>query len=84
MSLTLIHFKIFYLLLILEIILIALNFISTILSIILRLWRSDESVFEKNFSSSSWVSCLLLVLVLYMLNNIKTFFLFIKNKNDFL
>ena len=64
MSLTLIHFKIFYLLLILEIILIALNFISTILSIILRLWRSDESVFKKNFSSSSCISCLLLVIII--------------------
>ena len=62
--LTLGFFKLFTVLLILEIILIALNFISIILSVILRLWRSDESVFKKNFSSSSCVSCLLLVIII--------------------
>ena len=30
----------------------------------MRLWRSDESVFKKNFSSSSCVSCLLLVIII--------------------
>ena len=62
--LTLDYFKSSILLLILEIIPIAFNFISIILSVILRLWRSDESVFKKNFSSSSCVSCLLLVIII--------------------
>jgi len=64
MILTLVYFKSSYFLLIVEIILIAFNFISIILSVILRLWRSDESVFKKNFSSSNCVSCLLLVIVI--------------------
>jgi hypothetical protein len=62
--LTLDFFKSSILLLILEIIPIAFNFISIILSVILRLWRSDESVFKKNFSSSNCVSCLLLVIII--------------------
>ena len=62
--LTLWFFKSNYVLLILEIILITLNIISIILSVILRLWRSDGSVFKKNFSSSKCVSCLLLVLII--------------------
>jgi len=43
---------------------IGLNGISAILSIILRLWRSDDSVFKNNFSSSSSVAYLLLVVVI--------------------
>ena len=43
---------------------IGLNGISVILSIILRLWRSDDSVFKNNFSSSSSVAYLLLVVVI--------------------
>ena len=43
---------------------IGLNDISAILSIILRLWRSDDSVFKNNFSSSSSVAYLLLVVVI--------------------
>ena len=64
MLLTLRFFKSNYVLLILEIIPTALNFISIILSVTLRLWRSDGSVFKKNFSSSNCVSCLLLVLII--------------------
>ena len=43
---------------------IGLNGISAILSIILRMWRSDDSVFKNNFSSSSSVAYLLLVVVI--------------------
>ena len=65
MILNLWYFKGSTFLLIFEIVPIALNAISIILSIILRMWRSDDSVLKKNFSSSSNVSCFLLVLIDY-------------------
>ena len=43
---------------------IALNFINHILAISLRIMRSDGSVLRKNFSTSSCVSCFLLVFIL--------------------
>ena len=64
MILNLWYFKGSTFLLIFEIVPIALNAISIILSIILRMWRSDDSVLKKNFSSSSNVSCFLLVLII--------------------
>ena len=57
-------FKYSYALFIIEIGLIALNFISIILSIILRVWRSDGSVHNKNFSSSNSVAIFNIVLVI--------------------
>ncbi len=57
-------FKAFDVILAFNIIPIGLNGISAILSIILRLWRSDDSVFKNNFSSSSSVAYLLLVVVI--------------------
>ena len=57
-------FKYSYALFIIEIGLIALNFISIILSIILRVWRSDGSVLNKNFSSSNSVAIFNIVLVI--------------------
>ena len=58
------YFKAFDAILAFNIIPIGLNGISAILSIILRLWRSDDSVFKNNFSSSSSVAYLLLVVVI--------------------
>lgn len=58
------YFKAFDIILAFNIIPIGLNGISAILSIILRLWRSDDSVFKNNFSSSSSVAYLLLVVVI--------------------
>jgi len=57
-------FKLTLYLLILGILTITLNFISHILAISLRIWRSDGSVLKKNFSSSSSVSCFLLVVII--------------------
>ena len=64
MILNLWYFKLSTFLLIAQIVPIALNFISFIVSIMLRCWRSDNSVFKKNFSSSSSAACFLLVLVI--------------------
>ena len=58
------YFKASDIILAFNIIPIGLNGISAILSIILRLWRSDDSVFKNNFSSSSSVAYLLLVVVI--------------------
>ena len=57
-------FKYSYALFIIEIGLIALNFISIILSIILRCWRSDGSVHNQNLSSSSNAAIFNIVLVI--------------------
>ena len=64
MILNLWYFKGSTFLLIFEIVPIAFNAFSIILSIILRMWRSDDSVLKKNFSSSRNVSYFLLVLIL--------------------
>ena len=64
MILNLWYFKGSTFLLIFEIVPIAFNAFNIILSIILRMWRSDNSVLKKNFSSSSNVSCFLLVLII--------------------
>ena len=64
MILNLWFFKLSTFLLVAQIVPIALNFISFIISIILRCWRSDNSVFKKNFSSSNSAACFLLVLVI--------------------
>ena len=64
MILNLWFFKLSTFLLIGQIVPMALNAISFIISIILRCWRSDNSVFKKNFSSSSSAACFLLVLVI--------------------
>ena len=57
-------FKLSLFLLIFTIIPAGLNLISFIVSIILRIWRSDNSVFKKNFSSSNSAACFLLVLLI--------------------
>ena len=57
-------FKLSIYLFILIIASIALSAISFILSIILRVWRSDDSVLRINYSSSNTTSCFLLVLVI--------------------
>jgi len=57
-------FKYSYALFIIEIGLIALNFISIILSIILRCWRSDGSVHNQNLSSSNNAAIFNIVLVI--------------------
>ena len=57
-------FKLSIYLFILIIASIALSAISIILSIILRVWRSDDSVLRINYSSSNTTSCFLLVLVI--------------------
>ena len=62
--LTLWCFKYSYTLFIIEIGLVALNFISIILSIILRVWRSDGSVHNQNSSSSSGVAIFNIFLVI--------------------
>ena len=64
MILNLWYFKGSTFLLIFEIVPIAFNAFSIILSIILRMWRSDNSVLKKNFSSSRNVSYFLLVLII--------------------
>ena len=53
-----------YPILIIEIRLIALSTISLVLSIILRVWRSDDSVFNTKFLSSFCVATINLVLVI--------------------
>ena len=53
-----------YPLLIIEIRLIALSTISLVLSIILRVWRSNDSVFNSKFLSSFCIAIINLVLVL--------------------
>ena len=57
-------FKLSIYFLILSIVSIAMGVISIILSIILRIWRSDDSVLKKNFSSSNGVSYVLIALVI--------------------
>ena len=57
-------FKLSLFLFIFTIVPMALNLISFIISIILRNWRSDNSVFKKNFSSSSSAACFLLVILI--------------------
>ena len=57
-------FKLSIYLFILIIASIALSAMSIILSIILRVWRSDDSVLRINYSSSNTTSCFLLVLVI--------------------
>ena len=57
-------FKLSIYFLILSIVSIAMGVISIILSIILRMWRSDDSVLKKNFSSSNCVSSVLIALVI--------------------
>ena len=57
-------FKLSIYILVLSIVSIAMSAISIILSIILRYWRSDDSVLKKNSSSSSGVSSFLLGLVI--------------------
>ena len=57
-------FKHSYPLFIIEIGLLSLNALSFILSIILRVWRSDGSVFNKNFSSSNGIAIFNLILIL--------------------
>ena len=57
-------FKLSIYLFILIIASIALSEISIVLSIILRVWRSDDSVLRINYSSSNTTSCFLLVLVI--------------------
>lgn len=57
-------FKLSLYILILSIVSIAMSAISIVLSIILRYWRSDDSVLKKNSSSSRGVSTFLFVLVI--------------------
>ena len=64
MILTLWCFKTSYCLLSLEIIPIALNAINIVLSIILRCWRSNGSVFKNNFSASVCVFYFILILII--------------------
>ena len=64
LALTLWQFMHSYYLLIFEIIILVLNVFGLILSIILKIWRSNGSVFNKNFSSSKIVSLFIVVLVI--------------------
>ena len=64
LALTVWFFKLSNSLLIIEIVLLVLNFLSIILSIILRIWRSDHSILDKNFFSSIVVAIFNLVIVL--------------------
>ena len=57
-------FKFSYSLFIIEIGLVVLNSISIFLSIILRVFRSNDSVFNKNFSSSNIIAMTILVLII--------------------
>ena len=57
-------FKLSYILLIIEIWLLALNAFTFICSIILRKWRSDGSVIYKNFSSSLCISSFNIFLII--------------------
>ena len=68
--LTLWQFIYSYYLLIIEIFIIVLNASGLILSIKLRVWRSNGSVFNKNFSSSKIVSLFIVVLVSKIYSNI--------------
>ena len=78
MILTLWCFKASYCLLSLEIVIIALNAINIILSIILRCWRSNGSVFKNNFSVSICVLYFILVLIIINLLSslVEAFFYF--------
>ena len=60
-------FKFSYALLLIEIGLLIFNAISLIFSIILRIWRSDNSVIDKNLSSSLCISYLNIVLIIIFL-----------------
>ena len=64
LALTVWFFKLSNSLLIIEIVLLVLNFLSIILSIILRIWRSDHSILDKNLFSSIVVAIFNLVIVL--------------------
>ena len=64
LALTVWFFKLSNSLLIIEIVLLVLNFLSIILSIILRIWRSDHSILDKNFFSSIVVAIFNLVIVI--------------------
>ena len=57
-------FKFSYSLFIIEIGLVVLNSISIFLSIILRVFRSNDSVFNKNFSSSNIIAMAILILII--------------------
>ena len=59
--LTMCYFFYSYPIFFIEILLIALNFFCLILSILLRVWRSNGSVFNQNYSSSSYISLFILV-----------------------
>ena len=59
--LTMCYFFYSYPIFFIEILLIALNFFCFILSILLRVWRSNGSVFNQNYSSSSYISLFILV-----------------------
>ena len=58
------HFKFSLSFFIIEIGLIALNGVSFIFSIILRVWRSNGSVLSNNFSSSNCICLLVIILIL--------------------
>ena len=64
LALTIWFFKNSHSLLIIEIGLLGLNALSFILSIILRIWRSDHSILDKNFFSSIVVAIFNLVIVI--------------------
>ena len=64
LALTVWFFKLSNSLLIIEIVLLVLNFLSIILSIILRIWRSDHSILDKNLFSSIVVAIFNLVIVI--------------------
>ena len=64
LALTIWFFKFSSSLLAIEIVLLVLNVLSIILSIILRIWRSNGSVLHENFSSSNAVAILNLVFVI--------------------
>ena len=64
LALTIWFFKNSHSLLIIEIGLLGLNALSFILSIILRIWRSDGSVLNANFSSSNTVAFINLIFVI--------------------
>ena len=57
-------FKSSYYLFIIEIGLLSINFISLIFTIILRVWRSNRSVFKQHYSTSLVFSILILILII--------------------
>ena len=75
-------FKNSYFLLIIEIGLISLNAVNIFLSVILRIWRNNDSIFNKNFSSSKIIAIIILVLLTLILYIFKVIINFIASISE--